>query len=322
MKKSTFLKAVLSVATVMLLSGGAFGQVANADYTAIAGDADGLAIAEIDSVTTGTTTRLYVKPDSYYHPNYVAPGWALTGGFTWTWTVPGAAGVTVPAADVNTDNFVEIQWGAASATNHRISVAETAPLAFGGCAGDTNVYVRILATPTVAYTAGAGFISADLTVCEGDPLLAGLVQSTFTGIRRMQLRYTLEIATLDNLGAKDEYFNATKASLGAAQAFAVNRAGTLANPQEVVDALIFNLTTPTGGYTAINPGTGKKATVYTYVLNGVNDRISRKSDYLTNPTRDATLWTWYDGAAKTVVIRVNPAPVTGPIYHVPNNWAF
>jgi hypothetical protein len=325
MKKSNFFKAVLSVAAAMLLSAGAFGQVQNPDYTAIVGDFDGIAIPEIDSVTTGTTTRLYVKPDSYYHPNYSAtgtPAWTLTAGFNWTWVVPGAAGVTVPAVDVTTDNYVEVLWGAAAATNHRIAVTETAPPAFGGCSGDTNVYVRILATPTAAFTAGAGYISADTAVCEGDPILADLVQTTLTGVSRLQMKWTLEIATLSSLGAKDGYYTSAKVLIGAGQAFAVNRAGTLANPQEIINALTFDNDRPTGGYTAIQVGPNKKATVYTYVLNGVNDKISRKSDYLVNNAKDATLWRWYDIGPKTIVIRVNPAPVTGPIYHIPNNWAY
>ena len=230
MKKINFLRAVLSIAAAMLVTSGVFGQVqGGADYQPISGDA----AVSIDSVTTGTTTRLYVKPDPYYHPNYTAlGGWALTNLFTWTWTVPGAAGT--PQAEATNDVTVDVLWGAANAANYNITVTETAAPAFGGCSGDTNVYVRILAAPTVTYTANnpGTIIGANLTVCEGDPLLTDIVQATLTGITNLQMRWTLEIATLNAVAAKDEYFDLDKTTLGAAQAFAINRAGTVADPQE------------------------------------------------------------------------------------------
>jgi hypothetical protein len=321
MKKMNFLRAVMSIAAAMLLTTGVFGQVqGGADYQPIPGDVT----LAIDSVTTGATTRLYVKPDVYYHPNYTAVGlWTLTGGFTWTWNVPVAAGT--PQGEVNTDVTVDVLWGAAAVTNYNVVVTELAPAGYGGCSGDTNVYVRILATPTATFTADnpGSIIGANLTVCEGDARLTDIVQATLTGITNLQLQWTLEIATLNASAAKDEYFDLDKLTLGAVQAFAINRAGTVADPQESgINALTFDFDRPNDGdYTAIDPGAGpKKATVYTYVINGVNDRISRKSDYLLNPTAASQSWTWYDTVAETIVIRINPAPVTGPIYHIPNNW--
>ena len=53
----------------------------------------------------------------------------------------------------------------------------------------------------------------------------------------------------------------------------------------------------------------------------ITDRISRKSDYLVNPTGANTGWRPYDTTTETIVITVNPTPVTGPIYTIPNNWA-
>ncbi|MBN2272778.1 MAG: hypothetical protein JXK95_00475 [Bacteroidales bacterium] len=320
MKKMNFLRTVMSIAAAMLVTTGVFGQVEVADYQPISGDVT----AEIDSVTTGTTTRLYVKPDAYYHPNYTAVGsWALTGGFTWTWNVPVAAGT--PQGELTDDVWVEVLWGAADPANYNVVVTETSPAAYGGCSGDTNVYVRILAEPTVTFTADnpGSIIGADLTVCEGDARLTDIVQATLTGITNLQMLWTLEIATLNASAAKDEYFDLDKLTLGAVQDFAIERAGTVADPQESgINALTFDFDRPNDGdYTAIDPGSGtKKATLYTYVINGVNDRISRKSDYLSNPTAAAQSWTYYDTVAETIVIRVNPAPVTGPIYHIPNNW--
>ncbi len=318
MKRGNLLRMITSIAIALFVANGLFAQVENTgDYEAITG-----AATEIDSVTVGTTTGLYVKPDAYFHPGYVAPNWTLTTGFTWSWNVPAGLGaITFSAVDTN---YVEIQWNAASVASTSIVVTETAPAGFGGCSGDTNVYVQVIDSPTATFTADnpGTIIGANLTVCEGDARLADVVQATMTGITSLQLEWTLEIATLDATAVKDEYFNLAKASLGAVQAFAINRAGTLANPQETgINALTFNFNKPTDGtYTAIQPAALKKSTVYTYVINGINDRISRKSDYLTNAAGAANLWTWYDTTAETITIRVNPAPVTGPIYHIPNDW--
>jgi len=309
MKRKNVFKIGLSIVLTMFVAT-VFGQVeSTGNYVAISGDQS----TDIDSVTIGSITRLYVKPDPYYHPNYVAPGWTLTANFTWTWAVPPAGGT--PVAVVDTVNWVEVDWTGAASSLHEIIVTETAPASLGACSGDTNVYVRIVAEPTVTYTAGAGYISADTSVCEGAAILADDLEATFTGIRTLQLDWNLEIATLDGGGGKDEYFDINKNSLGAAPAYAIDKDST--GTQEVsINATTFSLTKPAGGFTTIS----KKSTVYTYSLNAVNDRISRKSDYLTNPTALAANWSWYDKTAEEVIIQVNPAPDTGPIYHIPNNW--
>jgi hypothetical protein len=77
---------------------------------------------------------------------------------------------------------------------------------------------------------------------------------------------------------------------------------------------------------------GTKATVYEYTLVGWNAGISRKSDYLAMAAgpyayADYDEFSYYtrnsDGlAVLTNRIVVLPKPVTGPIYHIPNDFAF
>ncbi|MBN2610088.1 MAG: hypothetical protein JXB00_00880 [Bacteroidales bacterium] len=321
MKRGNLLKLITGIAMSLFVANGLFAQVEVSDYTAISG-----AATEIDSVTVGSTTRLYVKPDAYFHPNYTAVGtWALTPNFTWTWNVPGGAG-TVDAGETTNDVWVQVDWSGTAGGPYNVTVTETAPAAFGGCSGDTNVYVSVIASPTVTFTADnpGTIIGTNLTVCEGDARLSDNVQATLTGIRSWQLDWHLQITTRDVTDAVVAYFdddNATK--LGAAgNALEYPRATGL---QQTVGAAAgtYNLAKPTGGFISIeDPDDNvKRQTVYIYSLNAVNDRISRKSDYLGNPTELATGWTWYDTTAETITIRVNPAPVTGPIYHIPNNWA-
>lgn len=80
-----------------------------------------------------------------------------------------------------------------------------------------------------------------------------------------------------------------------------------------------------------------KVTVYEISLGGWNAGISRNSDYLKFAENNFTYaddkdqFTYYSGVDATVAeanrkltarIVAMPAPVTGPIYHIPNNYAF
>ncbi len=319
MKRKGLLRIGLGVAIAMFVVNGLFAQVSNPDYALY--DANETAPTAIDSVTTGSTTGFYVLPDPYYHPDYNAVGgWTLTANFTWNWSFNGASGgSTINDADPN-DNYVEIDWGAVSGgTPYEVNVYEESSPAMGSCQGDVTVLnVEVVAAPTVTFTADnpGTIIGADLTVCDGDARLADIVQAAFTGFYTFQLDWDLEIATLDASMAKDEYFDINYGSLGAIQDYAIQNQGSDGSQTTGIAASTYDLTVPTGGFLVQN----SKTTVFTYDIRGVNDRISRKSDYLTNPTAQLDSWSWYDTVVETIVITVNPAPDTGPIYHIPNDW--
>jgi hypothetical protein len=319
MKRKNLLRIGLGVAIAMFVVNGLLAQVQNPDYQLY--DANETAPTAIDSVTTGITTGFYVEPDAYYHPNYNAGGgWTLTANFTWNWSFNGAnGGSTINDADIN-DNYVEIDWGAVSGgTPYEVNVYEETSPAYGSCQGDVTVLnVEVVAEPTVTYSPDnpGTIIGANLTVCEGDARLADVVQAAFTGIYTFQLDWDLEIATLNASMAKDEYFDIDYNSLGAVQDYAIQRQGSAGTQETGLDGPTFDLTKPTGGFLVQN----SKSTVFTYDIRSVNDRISRKSDYLTNPTAAADSWSWYDTTAETIIIQINPAPDTGPIYHIPNDW--
>lgn len=139
MKKSNYLKVVLSVATAMLISLGVSGQVANSNYVEY--DANRLAPTNIDYVTLkagGTTVGYYALPDPVYHPNYTLAGtWALTPGFTWTWTILPAMTITQTGAA----NYAEITYTLAG--NYAATVAENASAAYGSCADATPTVMNI-----------------------------------------------------------------------------------------------------------------------------------------------------------------------------------
>ncbi len=297
MKRELTLKVVWSLA-VVFTANSLFAQIP-AVFDPISGNS---AVA-IDSVTVGTTTPYWVEPDSYYHPNFASTG-ALTANFTWTWAVA-PAGPTMSA----TNNYVEIAWPAQGLFN--VTVFETAPAAMGGCSSaDTNAYVRVIASPTVGFTADnpGTIIGANLNVCESDTRLNDIVQASITTVAgatpQVQLEYTYEVETEDAGGTTTQQ--------------SINEfLFTAGNQVTGINTATYNLMRPAGGYAVI----GGETTIYTYTISGVTDRISRKSDYLVNPTGANTGWRPYDTTTETIVITVNPTPVTGPIYTIPNNWA-
>jgi len=77
-----------------------------------------------------------------------------------------------------------------------------------------------------------------------------------------------------------------------------------------------------------NDGTNDYRTVYEYTLQsssdvtgtGIVSAISHKSDYLTiNGGGSVTASPFTNPTTITYI--VNPRPVTGPIYHISNDWA-
>lgn len=320
MKKMNFLKLVTGIAVAMFVTSGLFAQpYPPAPYDTIRG---GVAATEIDSVSIGTTSGYYVLPDEYFHPNYSSAG-TLTGGFVWNWTI-NPAGPVLSAAQTAT-NYVTINYAGGTVNQlYEVTVNEQSPVVpYGGCTGpDTNMWVRVIDTPRVAFTAGAGFLSANVEACEGAAAIDNeIIQAAFTGINSFQLQWRLQIHTLQaDHSTIDAYWEDNKITeILVAPFFAIDSNGTAGTQETNLTAATLSLSTA-GYLTCVVDAGLKRATVYTYTLRGVNDRISRKSDYLSNTTAAKTGWSWYDDGAKTVVIIVNPTPVTGPIFHIPNDW--
>lgn len=317
MKKTNFFKIVLTLVMAFAFSG-AFAQF-------VAQDSD--AAEAIDSVTVGVNVPYYVEPDIYFNP-----GWAGTATdpdvaglvnstFVWAAPSPAGAGGAATATDVAVgDNYIEYSFP--DVDTYTLSVQETA----NSCPGTAvTMDVEVINEPTNAWNAAAGYINADITECETSLALDDQVGVTFTtdvnDSYSIQLDWELEIKTLTSGGADDKFWDDVNLSTAPVSGVpvAIDNTATAGNQVTSIDVLTYDLTKPADGFVAIDDA-GKKTTVYTYTVNGVNDRISRKSDYITNSGGAATGWSWY-GTAESIVITVNPAPVTGPIYHISNIWA-
>jgi hypothetical protein len=303
-----------------LFVGGIFAQTHNG--SAIPGAIANYAASDVQGTTyimEGTTVPMWVRPDAYFHPNY-NPGtsnWTLTDGFTWNFTGTATTSLTVTQANAQ-DNYVTVAAPAASAGAYVLSVTENAPAAYGGCAGpQVNLNINVVARPNITIAAGATY-----AFCEGNGGFPADIQSTITGgWRNYHLVWNLEIATLDNGGAKQFYYDDENGTNPAGvQKYAVNY--TPLAPQIAANAAAApNLMTVTA-FNAINNGTRDAVTVYTYNLVSINDQASRFGDFITlagvaAPTNDQFT---YLAAADQVIVTVYPAPVTGPIYHISDNW--
>ncbi|OFX83798.1 MAG: hypothetical protein A2W99_03080 [Bacteroidetes bacterium GWF2_33_16] len=285
MKKTNFLKISLTLVMALLMYG------ANAQWISSATQA-------VDSVTIGVTVPYYVQPDAYFNPLFAAPSTNVVSTFVWSVPITPALGVATPSGGV--DNYIEYTFTGATGT-YGLSVVETAP-APSTCPGAAvTMSVEVIATPSVAFTANnpGSFIGADLEVCEGDVLLEDEIQVAFThflaGIPSITLDYSLVIDTISAGGTTANYSTTPNVITG------LNTATY--NLAKTADPLVC----------IVNPSAAHVTTVYTYTVNGVNDRISRKADFLGVPLL-------YSAIATPIVITVHPAPVTGPIYHISNMW--
>jgi|WetSurMetagenome_2_1015567.scaffolds.fasta_scaffold31628_4 hypothetical protein len=314
MKKSNLFKSLLGVAAVMLLTSGVFGQVANVNYTQY--DANLLAPTNIDYVTLkapSTVMGYYALPDPVYHPNYNAGGaWALTPLFTWDWSVAPVMATAKPGAA----NYVEITYTATG--NYVVNVAEHAPAAFGGCVDATPTVMNV----TVINPPVATVVTADPAQACGDQV-AMAVAMTFTEAVPLALAgYSFAInETVENIDAADALIGPALVNNNTFVNYPTT--GKLKTPVLTGAASPYGFSFNTSALTV----RGGMRTRYTYTAikasdapgaaaNGVISAISQKSDFLAGTP--AT----YAFTDNQIVIIVNPAPATGPIYYIPNNFNY
>ncbi|QKG78916.1 hypothetical protein [Tenuifilum thalassicum] len=316
MKRSTLMRIAL-VVTALFMFSGVFAQTHNS--TIPKGYANSVTYGNDGSfyMVEGTTVPVYALPDPVYHPwDYASGTWTLTDGFTWNW----AEGTTTLTFSQNgaPDNYVEITApaGSAAGSPYTVTVYEQSPAAFGGCADatPTSITVNVVATPSATLGALAG---ASDSYCVGDASIPSAINATISGgWQNYRLVWRLEIATLDNNAAKDQYYDdETGAGASAVQKYAVNY--TTASPEAVAASGAHDIMT-VSSFSVIN----NKPTVYTYELISINDQALRFGDFITldGDATDPSAFT-YNAISETYTLQINPAPVTGPIYHIPTTWA-
>ncbi|MBN1115763.1 MAG: hypothetical protein JXA77_01050 [Bacteroidales bacterium] len=310
----------------------------------------------LDKITHSQDMPFWVYPSPVHNPSWTAPAadyatqatieTNLTSSFSWALDGVAEASVT---------NYVEITAGgdltgsAVATAAHYLEVSETSDAAFGSCAGETvrmffnainPPYAQFNGTAASAFTINTAAVQEFGSGCEDDvnainPAVA------FANTNEEFPYYVRLIYNAYNATA----FDGTDITLGAPIAFTSNPTSPLGtdgataanqttNPMEF-NATPSNLYAAPQAFTALN----NEITVYAFDLNEWNAKISRKSDYIAHRTAggvdDANInsntWSWYDNAAlantwdASALVTVGyvivfPTPVTGPIYHINNQW--
>lgn len=314
--KREFNFRIICVVAALFVTAGLFAQTPIPGWSDGAGG-DNYDNAGVTYVTEGKTIPLYAEPDAYYHPAYdPITGGGLTAGFVWNWSSADEP-VNISFGGAS-DNYIEITG--INAGSYTVSVAEESSW---GCsdASPENITINVVTEPAMAFDA-TSVTSED---CEGGTFPAAIGVDVSGGYQNFRLCWTLEIKTLDSGGA-DEFWYDDENGTGqaAAQKYAVEY--DQAAPEAVAASGNHAITT-VSAFNVINNGTVDATTVYTYVLNGLNDHASRWGDFLTlaagpgvnGATPDQ--FVYYDLGPETITITVHPTPSTGPIFHIDATWA-
>ncbi len=285
---------------------------------------------EIDEVithhTVGRTLGFYVEPDAAYNPNYTAGGlWTLNPKSGWTWSYSDAEANLDPV-----DNYVQITDLAVG--NWMIEVFETNDdLDCDG--GVVDERVVILPAPTMEVNAGAVGFGDECGDLEDHTISFSLTAATLANdLISAQWRLKTYPVTIDASGDPEldldseaievflwNKFDESPQTIGG-QDWTMTENSSFVGDGTNPPALAAYTLSMTRDYNL--PG-GNDAYLYRWEIelgedDGINDRISRKSDYIDSDlainTDDYTIY----GTAGTIDIYVVRAPVTGPIYHIPN----
>lgn len=325
MKRVFKFRTMMAIAASLLLANGTFAQILTAYDD----------VAETSYYTVGSSFRLYALPDVIYSPGYVASANAPIGAtarWTWTYLTLTGAPLTGVASPLNYVEFTAVPIGA-----YTITVVESNTL--GGCIDGTpeSQDVAVVAAPTGTMTINPGAAWSAITpnvsyqIC--DAQLAQTVTVAFVenipntiGSYAFQIMETIDL--IDGAGTVLR----TEQAATVIQDFPLNNKVKGSNVGTLTGAA-FTSVTPNFTFTfssdalAILQNAGLDArTRYTYTVTRTGDdtnndflsNISHKSDYLLGAGNE----NYYTFGNNTVSFIVNPAPTTGPIYHIPNDFAY
>jgi len=311
-------------------------------------------VAVYDKVTIGKFMPFWVYPSVAYNPSYVAPSNVapytpiasiatadVLSTFDW-YMSSGAAAMSTQNAS---KNYVEASWSSIGVK--KLAVVE-AP-ASGVCAGlATRFDITVINEPSLTIVgAGANYG------------LNNIISSACDAALPIAANHTTAIdVNFVNPADADEYpyyLNMTYAVYNVNKLSLTGTFPNVAGVLDIADADVVALADDDKfkGVVALNDVNGKlnpypiaagtalkasqryevknnKITVYVLNYTNANGKISRKSDYIDarlgnwDAATDIDKFTFYPTAATAVAkyIISFPTPVTGPIYHIANNFAF
>lgn len=246
-------------------------------------------------VTVNKAMPYYVTPDAYFNPNYIAPGWSVTSSFLWSFSVNPAVFNFSSTTAINPDITI------GTVGNYTLNVVETS---VDGCADatPTQLAVHVIAVPSFDFGGRPDITQCGAIAVAQDVLFDiannGADAVDGTGDYLVDWTYVVENMLADKVTPDGAPItNTTNTDVS----FTTSGAGKV----------LVNQTFPIQN---------NKVTRYTFTLTGINEAVSRRSDYIAPLGRSlvGAFTNYAPGADNTYVVMVLPAPTTGPIYHVPN----
>ncbi len=304
MKRSTLLKMAL-VVTAMFMFTSNYAQILT-DYS----QDETVAMYQ----TGGRTFRLYVLPDPIYSPSYVpATNANLGANSQWRFVYTGLTGSPVtntPAAQ----NWVEFTTPAVG--DYTVDATELNTSI--GCEDATprTTTIHVVAAP-VATTPTAD----NLTFC-GDQAAQPIALNITENVPNALAAYAFSVeevvdsidgsgASLGNISTNTTFVNFTLA----AKAKSGTPGFTAATPNFTYTFNSSALTVSNNHRTRYTYTFKKASDAGATVADGIISAISQKSDYIQGLIS-------YAFTDNNVVFIVNPTPVTGPVYHIPNAFNY
>jgi len=322
MKKTNFFKIVMTLVLAFVVTGaGAQLATVNTDFEA----------TPTDYVTVGGTLPYYVQPDGDLSPDFDATA-SLTANVntTFTWTFDGSISDGDVTAD---DNYVELTFGTTG--NYTIEVEET----FASCPGTpVTLDVEVIDEPTADIAGTDANVNYSWTL--GASGNTSCVPAT-TGIETITITIT-EDAELPvdfrsyALSINERVYNVEPTD------FDIADGGDIANTTwdyPISDKLKTGHTSIPGDHTWTPNGVGTATSTYVFETSTLQVENSKPTryDYTISPASDATTGlvsaishksdygtavSEYALGTTNVSYIVLPAPTTGPIYHISNDFNY
>lgn len=265
--------------------------------------------------TEGTTFRLYTLPDPIYSPTYVAATNANLGANAqWTFTFGLTATAPVVSGVAVGQNWVEFTNPTVAGSPYTVTVAESNTGVGCGDVTPESQVINVVAVPTATIT------TADITNYCGNQLAEAIninfVENVPDALAAFGFAVSEVVDEIDgggglivNVSTNNIYEDFT---LIAKAKHPANLGGATPNFTYGFNSsalVVSNNHRTRYTYTlleASDAGTG---------INGIISAISQKSGYIDGLVT-------YAFTDNSVVFIVNPAPVTGPIYHIANGYAY
>jgi len=339
MKKSTFLKLALVFVAIFVYAGAMaqYPATINTDYVQVTGTT---------YQTEGKTFRLYVAPDFIYSPSYDGTSAAdLNTDSRWTWTynyplalVGTPAHNVVSAAQTNWVEFTTVVNGTytvgvvesnvvtgcadGSAVTQTVEVIDAPTAVIGGTTANVN-YTWTGASPyTDCLPTLTGTETVTVTITEDTRLPVGF-RAYALAISQSVGNVLPDLATADGAPVVTTWNYTVAAKLKTGN---VAIPGTHTWTPNTVGNGNSTYSFATPALAVLN----NKPTRYTYTIatasdvvagTGIVSAVSEKSDY-NWVTNAAVAVPSAFGAVTSIAYIVLPAPVTGPIYHIANDFAY